>query len=156
MFTTHIERFCDNLDAMGLIFDIHYKELSEHFKQDIPLSPDYVRYAQAERDGKLVYIALREQGDLVGYFSGFIDTALHYKSCLTLHLDLFYVLPTHRGWRNTQNGGVMLLDAVKKEASRRGVRAWTMGRKVRRGKHMEKLLLDAGFEAFEVHYVYWF
>lgn len=156
MFTTHIEKFCGNFISLLPIFDIHYRELSEHFKQNINLAPDYKRYARIESEDKLIFITLREQGDLVGYFSGFIDTALHYQNCLTLHLDLFYVLPTYRGQRENQNGGVMLLDAVKKEAARRGVRAWTMGRKVRRGKHMEKLLLDAGFEPFEVHYVYWF
>lgn len=156
MFTTHTdESFIKNWNEMLPLWNIHYKELSEHYKKNIPLSPDYTRYLELEIQGKLLYITLREHGDLVGYFSGFLGTALHYNFCLSLALDLFYVLPTHRGTLDEQNGGILLLNAIKREAVRRGVVAWTMGRKSKRGKHMEKLLIDAGFEPFEIHYVCW-
>lgn len=156
MFTTAIERFSANLSDLNQIFLIHYEELSEHYLHNIELLPDWSKYLDLEINGKLLFIALRNRGKLVGYFTGIIDTNLHYKSCLSLALDLFYVLPDYRGNIDGQNGGIFLLNAVKREAIRRGVKAWTMGRKSFRGKHMEKLLLDAGFKPFEVHYIYWF
>ena len=155
MFTTHIERFCDCIDELKPIFIIHAKELSEHIKHNMPLDPDYDQYRKLENDGKLLYISLRYDGKLVGYFSGFLVNSLHYR-VWSLSLDLFYVVPQYRGKFDDVRGGQLLIDAIKKEANRLGIRCWTMGRKAAKGNHFEKLLKDNGFELFEIHYIYWF
>lgn len=155
MFTTHIEKFCDTICELKPLFELHSKEISQHIKHGIPLDPDYVTYFRVEQAGELIFVALRSKGQLVGYFTGFIKRALHYN-CLSLHQDLFYVSPQYRGKHSGISGGVLLLNRVKQEAERRGVRVWTMGVKEARGKHMRKLLTDAAFEPFETHYAYWF
>lgn len=155
MLTTHIESFSSNVNELKPLFEIHYKEISAHKQHAIALEPDYVRYQLKEIAGELLFIALRREGRLVGYFSGFIGSALHYKSTLQLGLDLFYVEPSSRGKIHGQNGGALLRDAAIVEAQRRGVRLFTIGYKVFRAKHMKKLLEDGGFEPFEVHYALW-
>jgi GNAT superfamily N-acetyltransferase len=60
----------------------------------------------------MMLVTLREDGEIVGYFIGFVAPGLHYKTCLTLTMDIFYVLPEHRG----SGGGVILFKAVEKEA----------------------------------------
>lgn len=153
--TTHIESFYANRWELEPLFDEHYKEISAHRKHDIKLAPDWEKYARLEKCGELVFIALRRQGKLVGYYTGFISTAIHYKDTLQLGLDLFYVHPQSRGKINGQNGGVLLRDAMVCEAKRRGVRVITAGAKTFKLKHMEKLFKDGGFEPFEIHYALW-
>lgn len=155
LFITHIERFCENELELLPLFEQHYKEISVHRKHSILLDPDWDKYRQKEQCGELIFIALRRRGKLVGYFSGFISSALHYKGILQLGLDLIYVEPSSRGQIDGQNGGVMLRDAAIAEARRRGVKLFTAGYKVFRSRHMKKLLEDGGFEPFEVHYALW-
>lgn len=155
MLSTHIECFMANKLELTYLFEEHYEEISVHQKHGIPLDPDWLKYSAKEQSGELLFIALRNRGRLVGYFSGFLATALHYKGILQLGLDLIYVHPSSRGEINGQNGGAMLRDAAISEAKRRGVRLFTAGFKDFRSKHMRKLLLDGGFEPFETHYALW-
>lgn len=155
LFTTHIESFVDNLPSLKFLFETHYREVSQHKRHSIALNPDYDKYRMKEAMGELLFIALRQNGRLVGYFNGFIGSALHYRDCLQLSLDLLYVLPGSRGQINGHHGGTMLLHMAKAEATRRGVKLFTMGYKSARAKHMKKLLEDNGFEPFEVHYGLW-
>lgn len=152
MLTTHIEHLMSQLDEILKLTPTHYHEISEHYKHDIPLNPDYNKYIIKENNGEILYITLRDSGKLVGYYIGFIHAALHYQDCLTLALDIIYVSPDSRG----QKGGVLLMDAVKKEAKRRGVRIITMGCKESHKIYMERLLLESGFAPFETHYSLWF
>ena len=155
MFTIHFESFTENLAQLRELFKLHYNEVSEHGKRGIPLDPDYDEYKRLEECGKLVFIALRCEGRLVGYATGLIARNLHYKKVVDWHPDLFFVKVEFRGMRNHQNGGVLLLDAIKKEAKRRGCRMVRMGYKATRAKHFQKLLRDGGFEPYEVSYAIW-
>lgn len=148
-----LESFSECTNELRPLFENHYDEISLHKDKRIPLAPDYYTYKQKENTDELVFMTVRKEGKIVAYFSGLIVRPLHYN-CLTLALDLFYVIPQMRGKRNG-NIGQILLNAVKAEAKRRGIRAWTMGRKIHRGKHLNKLLIDNGFEPFEIHYVLW-
>ena len=155
MLTTHIETFLGNLDYLKPHFEKHYQEVSRHYYHSIPLDPDYNKYSKLETSGELLFIALRHEGNIVGYFNGLIAPALHYKTCLQLALDLFYVELKYRGNFNGQNGGDLLILKVKEEAKRRGVKLITIGGKVNRSKHMRRLLERNGFEDFEFHMAHW-
>lgn len=153
-FSTHIESFCRNEIELAPLFDKHYSEVSVHRKRAIKLNPDWAKYQKLEQAGELLFVALRHKGKLVGYFSGFIGSDLHYQM-LRLQLDLIFVHPNWRGNHDGQNGARMLMERVKSEAARRGVKLFTAGYKSFRSKHMKKLLEDGGFEPFEVHYALW-
>lgn len=153
--TTHIESFCKAELELLPLFEQHYNEISVHKKHGIKLDPDWDKYRMKEQAGELLFIALRRRGKLVGYFSGFIGTALHYKGVLQLGLDLIFVEPSSRGKIDGQHGGSMLRDAAILEARRRGVSLFTAGYKSFRANHMRKLLEDGGFEPFEVYHAKW-
>lgn len=154
MLTAHIEPLMteENLAEIFKLLPAHYHEISEHYKHGIAMAPDLDKYMIKEANGEILYIALRDAGELVGYYIGFIQPALHYKDCLTLALDVIYVSPDSRG----QKGGILLLNAVKAEAVRRGVKVMTMGFKESHREHMERLLQAAGMQPFETHYSLWF
>lgn len=154
MLTTHIEMLMteDNLSEIYKLLPDHYHEISEHYKHGVPMAPDHDKYMIKEANGEILYITLRDSGKLVGYYIGFVHPALHYKDCLTLALDIIYVSQESRG----QNGGILLLNAVKAEAVRRGVKVMTMGFKESHREHMERLLIAGGMQPFETHYCLWF
>ena len=113
------------LEELQPLLPIHYAELSLHKDHGFPLDPQYSEYLWKEAEGSVLYVTLREKGKLIGYFVGFISPGLHYKTCLTLIMDIFYIVPEHRG----KKGGVTLFSAVRKEAERRGVKCWFVGDK---------------------------
>lgn len=145
MLTTAIETIHEGLEELKPILPVHYAELSAHCKYDIPLNPMYDRYLAKEAQGEILYVTLREAGTLVGYFVGMIGPGLHYKDCLTLHMDIFYVVPEARG----RDGGGLIIDAIDREFARRKVKLWTMGYKEEHRPWMEKLLFKKGFAPFE-------
>ena len=116
MITAQLESFAERLDELKVLLPTHYLELA--LNQDkVPLDPQYDIYIQREKLGELMFIALRESGALIGYFIGFVAPGLHYKTCLTLTMDIMYVHPGKR----KSGGGNVLIDFVKQEAIRRGV-----------------------------------
>lgn len=149
--TAQVEDFMQGLDELKPLLPIHYKELSLHQFHGVPLNPQWDVYAARQARGELLYVTLREHGTLCGYFFGFIAPGLHYQDCLTLTMDVFYVVPEHRG----HSGGLTLFDAVKREAKRRGVKAWFVGNKEHAKVHATALFLAMGFELSEQYYCLW-
>lgn len=148
MLTAQRECFADRLDELKVLLPLHYKELA--LNQDkVPLDPQYDIYIARERNGEVMFITLREAGALVGYFIGFVAPGLHYRTCLTLTMDILYVHPEKR----MNGGGKVLFDFVKQEAQRRGVQRWFVGTKVHAdiGPFLEKM----GFELCEKTYTQW-
>lgn len=139
------------LDEIKPLLPGHYEELSLHKDRGIELDPLYDRYLAAEKLGEVLYVTLRKEGQLVGYFVGLIGPALHYKSCVTLHSDIYYVVPEHRG----DGGGMILFDAVRKEAKRRGARYWMSGDKEHAHIHADRLHKMMGFEKIENVFGLW-
>lgn len=124
MLTAAPEAFPAFLEEVKPLLPAHYEELA--LNQDrVPLSPQYDEYLRRDEKGMVLTIALRDAGSLVGYFIGFIAPGLHYSTCLTLHLDIFWIHPDHRG----QKGGFMLFKAMEAEAKRRGVQRLFVGSK---------------------------
>lgn len=125
MITYHVESFAERLNELKVLFPLHYEELALN-KDQVPLSPQYNIYLAREANGELLFVTARCEGKLVGYFIGFVAPGLHYSTCLTCIMDIFYIAPAHRG----SNAGYELFQFVKKENIRRGVQRWFMGAKV--------------------------
>lgn len=148
MITAQLETLADTLPEIKPVLPMHYEELA--LNQDkVPLDPQYGVYLERERRGELILVTLREAGTLIGYFIGFIAPGLHYQTCLTCTMDIFYVHPEHRG----NGGGVTLFRYVECELKRRGVDRWFVGSKCR--KDASFLFEQLGFEKVEVYYSKW-
>ena len=148
MITAHVESFIERLPELKPLLPLHWAELALDTDK-VPLDPQYEIYFERERLGELLFVVLREKGELIGYFIGFIAPGLHYKTCLTCTMDIFYVHPDKRGGR----AGIKLFKFVEEELKRRGVDRWFVG---------SKLKLDASwlfdylkFERVEVYYSKW-
>lgn len=151
MITAQVEQLGGGgLAELRPLLEGHWDELALN-KDKAPLSPQYGVYLEKEDRGEILYVTLRREGELVGYFVGFVAPGLHYSTCLTLIMDIMYVVPEHRG----DGGGLTLCRAVEKEARRRGVQRWFMGFKTAHAVHMEKLLQVIGMERAEIFYSKW-
>lgn len=145
MITSQIESFTEQLPELKQLLPLHYQELA--LNQDtIPLDPQYDIYESRESLGELLYVTLRENGGLIGYYIGFVSPGLHYRTCLTCITDIFYIHKDHRG----KKSGLLLFQTVENELKRRGVNRWFTG---------SKCHLDAsgffellGFERVEIYY----
>lgn len=116
MITAHAESFMANINQLKRIIPLHYEELALN-RDKVPLAPRWDVYEIQEARGELFFVALRDAGELVGYFIGFVAPGLHYETCLTCIQDIFYVKPDERG----QTAGKILFDFVESELKRRGV-----------------------------------
>jgi GNAT superfamily N-acetyltransferase len=96
-----------------------------------------------------MFMVVRDKGELIGYFIGFVAPGLHYSTCLTLIMDIFYIHPDHRG----NSTGYKLFKAVEDEARRRGVDRMFVGSKV----HLDAswLFERLGYEKVETTYTLW-
>lgn len=148
MLTAQIESFEERLPEFKPLFPLHWEELALN-KDKVPLDPQYDIYVARERRGELLFVTLRELGEPVGYFIGFIAPGLHYKTCLTCTMDIFYVHPDKRGGR----GGIKLFKFVENELKRRGVDRWFVGSKCHADASWLFELL--GFNRVEVYYSKW-
>lgn len=148
MITAQIESFTERLEEFKPLFPVHYSELA--LNQDkVPLDPQYDIYIAREDLGQLLFVTLRELGEPVGYFIGFIAPGLHYKTCLTCTMDIFYVHPDKRG----NGGGNTLFNFVEKELKRRGVDRWFVGSKMH--KECDWFFKTLGFEPVETYHAKW-
>ena len=145
MITLEVESFIECLPELKPILPIHYEELALN-KDEVPLSPRYDIYEAKENAGELIFVTAREAGELVGYFIGFIAPGLHYSTCLTCSLDIFYIHPEKRG----SSFGMELFKFTEKELRRRGVDRWFVGSKV----HLDAswMFERLGFERVEIFY----
>lgn len=148
MITAHVESFEQNLEFLKPLLPIHYAELA--LNQDkVPLSPQFDKYVDAENRGELIFVALRDTGRMVGYFIGFIAPGLHYSTCLTCQMDIFYVLPEHRG----SGAGFQLFKFVEKQLKQHGVQRMFVGSKMH--KDASWLFEKLGYTPVETYYSTW-
>lgn len=148
MLTACVESLTDNLETLKHLLPLHWEELALN-KNEVPLDPQYEVYLEKDAQSAVLFVALREQGELVGYFVGFISPGLHYKTCLTMIMDIFYIREDHRGKR----GGVILFRAVEAECKRRGVKRMFVGSKCH--KDASKLFEFLKFNEVERYYTKW-
>lgn len=148
MITIQQESFAATLDELKPLLPIHYEELA--LNQDrVPLSPQFDIYLKREEMGELLFVTVREDAELIGYFIGFITPGLHYSTCLTCTMDIFYLHPEHRGGFT----GVKLFRAVEKELKRRGVQRWFVGSKCK--ADASALFEFLKFDRVEIYYSKW-
>lgn len=148
MISAQIESFEDRLDELKPMLPEHHRELGL-FQDRMPLDPNFPAYFEAERNGRLLFVTVREAGALIGYWISFINPGLHYQSTLTNQLDIYWVHPDHRG----KHAGFALADLVKTESIRRGVKIWYAGSK--NHKPSEWFFERLGFEKCESYFVQW-
>ena len=150
MITAQVEPFMSQVEELKQLLDEHYKELA--LNQDkVPLSPQWDLYDAHEKNGRLVYVALRERGELIGYVISIVAPGLHYSTCLTAHMDILFVRPSKRD--SGARGALMLVDTLEAELRRRGVQRWFMGTKLH--KDIGAVFRRRGFEAVEMTYTKW-
>ena len=148
MITAHVESFEQNLEYLKPLLPIHYKELA--LDQDkVPLSPQFDKYVAAEQRSELIFVTLRKAGQMVGYFIGFIAAGLHYSTCLTCNMDIFYVLPDHRG----SGTGFQLFKFVEQQLKKRGVDRMFVGSKMH--KDASWLFEKLNYTPVETYYSAW-
>jgi GNAT superfamily N-acetyltransferase len=148
MITAQVEPYMDCLPELMACYDQHWEELALN-KDKVPLAPQYDVYEARDDAGQLLLVTLRDTGRLVGYFIGFIAPGLHYKTCLTLTMDIFWTHPDVRGGF----AGVKLFRAVEKDARRRGVHRMFYGSKMH--KDASRLFEFLKMEPVEMYYTKW-
>jgi len=148
MLTAQPEAFAPFLDEVKPLLPLHYEELALN-KDKVPLSPQYDEYLRRDAAGMVVCITMRSAGELVGYIIAFKAPGLHYSTCLTLTVDIFWLKPEYRG----NGGGVIMFKALEKEAKRLGVDRMFVGSKV----HLDaSYLFDRlGYTKVETYYSAW-
>lgn len=149
MITAGVELIRDILPELKPLLAKHYDALSLHKGRDYPLMPQFHVYLAREAAGEVSFIALRRDGILIGYWVCFITPGLHYQTCLTSIMDIWFVDPDHMAGK----APIILMRAVETEMRRRGVNLWFAGEKLHKpcGRLFEKL----GFEKVEATYAKW-
>jgi GNAT superfamily N-acetyltransferase len=148
MLTAQVESLTDRLEEMKPLFPLHWEELALD-KDKVPLDPQYDAYLARDALGEVLFVTVRGAGELVGYFVGFVAPGMHYRTCLTLTMDIFFVHPGSRG----KAAGLMLFRAVEAEAKRRGVQRMFVGSK--NHKDASRLFVALGFEPVETYHSKW-
>jgi N-acetylglutamate synthase-like GNAT family acetyltransferase len=148
MITAAVEPWRPTLDEMLPLLPLHWEELALD-KDKVPLMPQWLVYDERDAKGELQIVVLREDGRIIGYYWGLISPGLHYASCLTANMDIFFVHPEHRKGRN----GIILFQAVERDLRRRGVQRWFVGTKLHRD--CSALFRRLGFEPIEIHHSKW-
>jgi len=81
-------------DFIPTLMETHYDELTG--SKELILDPNYDLYYMIEAQEKLHIFTMREDGELIGYHLGIIDTGLHYKQNLFCLTDIYYVRKDYR------------------------------------------------------------
>lgn len=148
MLTAQIEPWPEFIREAQPLLPLHWQELALN-KDAVPLDPQYDVYNARDAQGQVMVVTLRQAGVLVGYFIGFVAPGLHYRTCLTLTMDIFWTHPDVRGGV----AGLRLFRAVEKEARRRGVKRIFHGSKLH--KDSSRLFAAMGYEPVEVYHSKW-
>lgn len=148
MITIMLESFEERVEELKPLLPLHYEELALN-KDKVPLSPIWQTYFDMERQGQLIFAVVRDKGELIGYFIGFIKPHLHYSTCLTCTMDIFYIHPDYRGNRT----GLKLFQFVEKQLKKRGVQRWFVGSKLH--KDCSSLFEYLKFNPVEKYYSKW-
>ena len=122
-----VENFTRGLGELQQLWPIHWEKLALD-KDKVALDPDMSEYLRRDAAGILLYIALRDDKALVGYWISFITPGLHYKTCLSSTMDIWNVLPAYEKGM----APVVLMKRVEIELARRKVQRSFVGEKLHR------------------------
>lgn len=147
-FVAEVESFTAARPELEEMFPHHWRELA--LDQDkVPLDVDWERYAALEKANVFLFVGLREAGKLVGYYMGFITPHLHYKSCPTLTMDIYWTDPAIRGG----TAALTLMRKVEAEARARGAQRIVAISKNHRDS--SRLFAALGYRAIETVHSKW-
>lgn len=136
------------IDEIDPLLCSHYDELALD-QSNVPLAPMWDRYFAIQENNELLIVTCRDDEVLIGYFVGFISKSLHYETCLTCSMDIFYVAKEHR----KGSLGIRLFKYVERELRSRKVQRWFVGSKVH--ADASKLFERLKFSKIEVYYSKW-
>lgn len=148
MITFAVESFKEQLPEFQYLLPQHWEELALN-RDKVPLDPQWEVYFSFEDAGQLLFVTAREAGEIIGYFIGFVKPGLHYKTCLTCQMDIFYIRKDKRNGRL----GIKLFQFVEKELRRRGVDRWFVGSKLH--ADASSLFKYLKFDPVETYYTKW-
>lgn len=131
-------------DMQGLLVE-HYEEIAQD-KAAFALAPDRSTYDTLERAGKLLAIACRAEGVMVGYSVFIIYPHLHYRHTLIASNDVLFVTRDMRKSR----AGLMLIRESEAQLKARGVvkAVWH----VKAANDWSPILTHRGYQGFETSY----
>jgi len=142
MITIQRERFEDAIEDLTPLLARHWREIAED-KDEVPLSPGYDIYCDLDSGDKLLFVTVRNDEVLLGYFIGILGPGLHYQETFECHMDIAYVDPEIRRTKV----GYKLFQFVEDELKKIGVKRWFVNSKLKHdlSSFYEKL----GFSAIE-------
>lgn len=157
MLSVQIESFIDRLHELKPLLPQHWAELALD-RDKVPLDPMYEKYFELERENQLLFVTVREDARLLGYFVGIIAPSLHYRTCLTLTMDVFWLHPDLRDGDSLDavDADMICMDLfekVNKEARRRGVKRCIFGSKLH--KDSARLFEALGAVEIERYFSLW-
>jgi len=152
MLTAQVEPYSEALPDLLPLYPQHWSEVAlDQDRPEAALKPRFDVYAQRDAAGELVLVTLRNDGSLCGYFLCFVSPGLHYADCLTAQMDIVYVHPLMRG----RHGGMRLINTMRRELKRRGVKRWFAAEKIGRSSGLGRMFELAGFRPVETYYSMW-
>lgn len=111
-----VEKVMEAKAEIEALLPHHYDELTLH-KEIAKLEPDWNLYRRAEESGSLFFLAVREDGKLVGYAVFFIKQNLHYKGMRTASNDVLFLASEYR----QGSTGLKLIKSFERELKQREV-----------------------------------
>lgn len=142
--TVQVERFSDVIEEAQPLLERNWEEIA-NYRDFMPLSPNYARFAALEASGKLVVVTARLDGKIVGYASYRFDFADHYSTIFVAQNGIIWVAPEYRGKRL----GLRLIKRGEQEMLDRGVCVLQFHSKVQHPV-LAKVLVLLGYEQTEV------
>lgn len=148
MITAQVESFIECEHELRELIHAHWEELALN-KDKVPLDPNWGFYHARELTGEMAFVTLRSRGVMIGYFIVFVMPGLHYQTCLTGTMDIFFIHPSNRGGTSA----LKLMRCVMGEMKRRGVQRVFFGTKLH--KDIGRLFTSFGLEPVETYYSAW-
>lgn len=127
------------------LWERHWEEVAIN-RDTIKLKVDYQQYDAQDAAGALVVIVARSEGDIVGYWLGFVRPHFHYADSLTAYTDIYFIAPEYR---NTGTGRA-LFGYVELVLAKRGVQKVFTATKV----HLDHSALFEALGYTRTEYVY--
>ena len=107
----------DNLRAIGALLPLHWEESARN-KQLMVLKPDYDKYKNMDKMGKLLGVFAYYEDVIVGYSVNIIDYHLHYSDLKVCSNDVLFLDPLFRD----TSLGLRLMKTTKELAKSKGAK----------------------------------
>jgi GNAT superfamily N-acetyltransferase len=95
MITYQEETFEQVIEEIKPLLEDHWEEIALH-KDSIKLNPDYGRYEELFKTGKMRIVTARDDSKLVGYCIMLLYHHIHYKDQFMAMDDIFFIAKEYR------------------------------------------------------------